>query len=104
MRLADPTERPVKEPIRRGAPVTTSEREAASTGDLIHNADPVICAHFDFDQKVGLATRQAFISNHADRDVLVLKEFPHPRDHFFQALDLIKTQKIIRCETITSGA
>ena len=58
-------------------------KEAAITGDLIHNpiqlADPGICANFDFDQKVGLATRQAFIDNHADRDVLILgTHFPTP--------------------------
>ena len=58
-------------------------REAAITGDVIHNpiqfSDPGICANFDFDQKVGLTTRRAFINNHADRDVLVLgAHFPAP--------------------------
>ena len=58
-------------------------KEAAITGDVFHNpiqfADPCICANFDFDRKVGLATRQAFISNHADRDVLILgTHFPTP--------------------------
>lgn len=58
-------------------------QEAAITGDVIHNpiqfTDPSICANFDFDQKVGLATRRAFISNHADRGVLILgRHFPTP--------------------------
>jgi glyoxylase-like metal-dependent hydrolase (beta-lactamase superfamily II) len=63
--------------------IRSQGREAAITGDVIHNpiqlADPGICANFDFDQKVALATRQAFIDSHADRDVLVLgTHFPTP--------------------------
>jgi glyoxylase-like metal-dependent hydrolase (beta-lactamase superfamily II) len=63
--------------------IRSQGQDAAIMGDLIHNpiqfADPGICANFDFDQKVGLATRQAFINNHADRDVLVLgTHFPTP--------------------------
>jgi len=57
--------------------------EAVITGDVLHNpiqfTDPSICANFDFDQKVALATRQSFINDHADRDVLVLgTHFPTP--------------------------
>lgn len=63
--------------------IRSQGQEAAITGDLIHNpiqlADPCICANFDFDQKASLATRQAFINNHADRDVLILgTHFPTP--------------------------
>jgi glyoxylase-like metal-dependent hydrolase (beta-lactamase superfamily II) len=63
--------------------IRSQGQEAAITGDVIHNpiqfTDPGICANFDFDQKVGLATRQAFINNHADRDVLILgTHFPTP--------------------------
>ena len=57
--------------------------EAVITGDVVHNpiqfTDPSICANFDFDRKVALATRQSFINDHADRDVLVLgTHFPTP--------------------------
>ena len=63
--------------------IRSQGKQAAITGDVIHNpiqfTDPGICANFDFDQKVGLATRQAFINNHADRDVLILgTHFPTP--------------------------
>jgi glyoxylase-like metal-dependent hydrolase (beta-lactamase superfamily II) len=63
--------------------IRSQGKEAAITGDVIHNpiqfTDPGICANFDFDQKVGLATRQAFIDNHTDREVLILgTHFPTP--------------------------
>jgi glyoxylase-like metal-dependent hydrolase (beta-lactamase superfamily II) len=63
--------------------IRSQGKEAAITGDVIHNpiqfTDPGICANFDLDQKVGLATRHAFINNNADRDVLILgTHFPTP--------------------------
>lgn len=63
--------------------IRSDGKEAVITGDIIHNpiqlADPRICANFDFDQEMALATRQTFIREHADRDVLVLgTHFPTP--------------------------
>ena len=59
-----------------GVAIHSSGKEAVITGDVVHNpiqfVDPAICANFDFDQKLALKTRREFISNHADRDVLVL--------------------------------
>jgi glyoxylase-like metal-dependent hydrolase (beta-lactamase superfamily II) len=55
--------------------IRSGGQEAVITGDLIHNpiqfADPGICCNFDDNQELALTTRQTFISNHADRDVLV---------------------------------
>ena len=54
--------------------IRSEGKKAAITGDLIHNPiqlyDPGICANFDFDQKVGLATRQAFIDDCPSSDDL----------------------------------
>ena len=63
--------------------ISSAGKKATITGDLIHHpiqlADPGLCANFDFDKKLALATRRRFIDDHLDRDVLVLgTHFPTP--------------------------
>jgi glyoxylase-like metal-dependent hydrolase (beta-lactamase superfamily II) len=63
--------------------INSNGKGAVITGDIIHSpiqfADPGICSNFDVDRALGLATRQAFIGDHADRDILVLgTHFPTP--------------------------
>ena len=56
--------------------IESAGKMACITGDMAHHpiqiADPAICSNFDSDQLQSAITRQQFVADHADRDILVL--------------------------------
>ena len=56
--------------------IRSTGKMACITGDMAHHpiqiADPTICSNFDSDQHQSAKTRQQFVTDHADRDILVL--------------------------------
>jgi len=56
--------------------ITSNGKKATITGDAILNpiqlADPEIGSNFDFDKALAKKTRQHFIHDHSDQDILVL--------------------------------
>ena len=56
--------------------ITSNGKKATITGDAILNpiqlADPEIGSNFDFDKALAKKTRQHFIHEHTDQDILVL--------------------------------